>query len=147
MDQIIETLEKTLVLIDSLGNTRYCVTGEMHPDQRNIEDNLTVLVGNFKDAKQWVEAWTTHHAEGEPVAHLVEDPSSGETLADPPATEENNLHDLVKRGVTESESEDDDFDVDESDSDSDDSITSQDWEEGMIAMEKHLLANGWIKCE
>lgn len=90
MDQIIETLENTLELIDELGNTRYCVTGEMHPDQRGIVEQLTALIDKFKDAKLESKL-ELHHAERQSIAQLVEDPSSGETLADPPATKEDDL--------------------------------------------------------
>ena len=84
MDKIIETLESAL----------QCLQERMEPSvAKKVIDSLTVLVDNFKDAKKEIETWhlPTHHAEGEPVAHLVEDPPGCEGLPNSPASEENDL--------------------------------------------------------
>lgn len=88
MDQIIETLQEAWEFIDSQNN-------DVNLEQQDkILDKLTILIDQFQDAKKWVDEFITHHTEGEPVTHLVEDPTSGETLANPPATEEDDLKEL-----------------------------------------------------
>ena len=88
MDQIIETLQEAWDFIDAVNE-------DVKLDQQDaLLDKLTILIDQFQDAKKWVDEFITHNTEGEPVTHLVEDPSGGETLADPPATEEDDLKEL-----------------------------------------------------
>lgn len=91
MDQIIDTLSKAEYWLNEFLNPKMRSYG--HDEVQEVIDNLTILIDQFQDAKKWVEQLTggTHDSEGEPVAHLVEDPASGEGLTNSPASEENNL--------------------------------------------------------
>jgi hypothetical protein len=105
MDQIIETLEQAAGLLEDYEES---YKNQIFKDGKGCNqkeaasafgiamtvDKLTILIDQFKDAKKWVDEFITHNTEGEPVTHLVEDPSGGETLADPPATEEDDLKEL-----------------------------------------------------
>lgn len=88
MDQIIATLQQAWNFIDAVNEDVKL------NEQDAILDKLTILIDQFQDAKKWVDEFITHNTEGESVTHLVEDPSGGEGLANPPATEEDNLKEL-----------------------------------------------------
>lgn len=101
MDQIIDTLQDAYDFIDAVNEDIKL------DEQEAILDKLTILIDQFIDAKNWIQKLTdnTHDAEGEPETHLVQDPTGGEGLANPPATEEDDLkesrlveeHDCPKR--------------------------------------------------
>jgi hypothetical protein len=104
MDQIIKTLEISYSLLNDYANTFY--DDERDPQLKNPEDeelvgyitenidNVAILLDNFKDTKKEIDDMFAYHAEREPVAHLVEDPASGETLSDSSATKEDDLDEL-----------------------------------------------------
>lgn len=131
MESVIDTLEQAgdcldgyeqllLLLIDTglLHETIEAPQNELN-EVRGVADKLTVVIDQFKEAQKEVtamlKALSTHDTEGEPVAHLVEEPASGEALSDSSSSEEDDLirggiSDLVKRNVKS----DSDSDFDES---------------------------------
>lgn len=125
MDKIIETLEEVNFLLGDYA----CLYASTHHYEgrleriRDAEDKLTVLIDQFKDARKEVDdmikSLKTHNTEGEPVAHLVQQPACGETLSDSSSSEEDDLptrggiSDLVLRNVPNDSDSDSDFDPDE----------------------------------
>lgn len=130
MDQIIEILERAAFHLDQHSQDSYQAIirddDEYLENLKNAIDSLTIVIDQFKEAQKEINKMFkdpellakklavcdehAYHAEGEPVAHLVEEPAGGEALSDSSSSEEDDLHrggisDLVLRNVEPSDSE------------------------------------------
>jgi hypothetical protein len=62
---------------------------------RDLNNKVAIMVDSFtqaqKEVNDMMKALKTHDSEGEPVAHLVQQPAGGEALSDSSSSEEDDL--------------------------------------------------------